>query len=90
MISYKLNFIKNKLKIVNIYNLGQKLNHRRYNISVGKKFTNGFTRNGHDVLEISDRDFIKQGRQLSLSSSTSRFQDYLIKTFKNYNSQKNM
>jgi len=84
-INYRLNFIKNKLKIINIYNLGQKLNHRLYNISVGKKFTNGFIRNGHDVLEISDRDFIKQNRQLSLSSTKSRFQNYLIETFKNYN-----
>jgi len=84
-INYRLNFIKNKLKIVNIYNSGQKLNHRLYNISVGKKFTNGFIRNGHDVLEISDRDFIKQNRQLSLNSASSRFQNYLIETFKNYN-----
>jgi len=83
--NYRLNFIKNKLKIINIYNLGQKLNHRLYNISVGKKFTNGFVRNGHDVLEISDRDFIKQNRQLSLSSTNSKFQKYLIETFKNYN-----
>ena len=84
-INYKLNLVRNKLKIVNIYNLGQKLNHRLYNISVGKKFTNGFIRNGHDVLEISDRDFIKQNRQLSLNSTSSKFQDYLIETFKNYN-----
>ena len=34
---FNLNFIKNKLRIVNIYNLGQKLNHRLYNISLGKK-----------------------------------------------------
>ena len=45
---------------MNIYNLGQKLNHRLYNISLGKKFTNGFIRNNHDVLEISDRDFINK------------------------------
>ena len=84
-INYKLNFVKKKLKIVNIYNLGQKLNHRLYNISVGKKFTNGFIRNGHDVLEISDRDFIKQNRQFSLNSTSSRFQEYLVESFKNYN-----
>ena len=36
-------------------------------------------------MEISDRDFIKQNRQLSLNSTTSRFQNYLIETFKNYN-----
>ena len=82
---FKLNFNKNKLRIVNIYNVGQKLDHRLYNISLGKKFTNGFIRNGHDVLEISDRDYIKQNRQFGFSSANSRFQSYIINTFKNYN-----
>jgi glycosyltransferase involved in cell wall biosynthesis len=83
---FNLNFIRNKLRIINIYNTGQKLNHRLYNISLGKKFTNGFIRNGHDVLEISDRDFIKQNRTFSLSSTTNnKFQNYLLETFKNYN-----
>ena len=41
---FNLNFIRNKLRIINIYNTGQKLNHRLYNISLGKKFTNGFIR----------------------------------------------
>jgi len=83
--NFSLNFIKQKLRIINIYNTGQKLNHRLYNISIGKKFTNGFIRNGHDVLEISDRDYVKQNKSLSLKSSKQRFQDYLINTFKNYN-----
>jgi len=56
----KINYLKRKLKIINIYNQGQKLNHRLFNISLGKKFTNGFIRNDHDVLEISDRDFYKK------------------------------
>ncbi len=83
--NFNLNFIRNKLRIVNIYNAGQKLNHRLYNISIGKKFTNGFIRNGHDVLEISDRDFIKQNRSLSFQNINSKFQEYLIETIKNYN-----
>ena len=82
---FTLNFIRNKLRIINIYNSGQKLNHRLYNISLGKKFTNGFIRNGHDVLEISDRDFIRQNRNFSFKNSSSIFQEYLIETFKNYN-----
>ena len=82
--NFNLNFIKKKLRIINLYNTGQKLNHRIYNISIGKKFTNGLIRNGHDVLEISDRDFIRQNRFLSLNSNQ-KFQDYLIETFKNYN-----
>ena len=75
---FNLNFIRNKLRIINIYNSGQKLNHRLYNISLGKKFTNGFVRNGHDVLEISDRDFIKQNRNFSLTNNShTKFQNYL-------------
>ncbi len=82
--NFNLNFITKKLRIINLYNTGQKLNHRLYNISIGKKFTNGLIRNGHDVLEISDRDFIRQNRFLTLNSYQ-KFQDYLIETFKNYN-----
>ena len=83
--NFNLNFIRNKLRIINLYNIGQKLNHRLYNISIGKKFTNGFIRNGHDVLDISDRDFLKQNRSFSFGLVNDQFQEYLIKTFKNYN-----
>ena len=83
---YKINLLNNKIKIINLYNRGQKLNHRLFNISLGKKFTNGFTRNGHDVLEISDRDFIKSDKTFNLlQNSRANFQNYLIETFKNYN-----
>ena len=81
----KINFLNNKLRILNIYNLAQKLNHRIYNLSLGKKFTNGFIRNGHDVIEISDRDFVRQNKGFNLLSGKNKFHDYLIQTFKNYN-----
>ena len=64
--NFNLNIIKNKLRIINIYNTGQKNSHRLYNISLGKKFTNGFIRNDHDVLEISDRDFVRGNNSLLL------------------------
>ena len=80
-----INFLNNKLRILNIYNLAQKLNHRIYNLSLGKKFTNGFIRNGHDVIEISDRDFVRQNKGFNLLGSKNKFHDYLIQTFKNYN-----
>ena len=35
-INYRISLPRKKLKIINIYNIGQKLNHRLYNISVGK------------------------------------------------------
>ena len=75
----------NKLRILNIYNLAQKLNHRIYNLSLGKKFTNGFIRNGHDVIEISDRDYVRQNKGLNLLNIKNKFHNYLIETFKNYN-----
>ena len=82
---YSVNFIKNKLKIINLYNQGQKLNHRLFNISLGKKFTNGFVRNGHDVLEISDRDYLRNNKSFSLIPNKINFQNFLIDTFRNYN-----
>jgi len=82
---YNINFIRKKLKIINIYNQGQKLNHRLYNISLGKKFTNGFVRNGHDVIEISDRDYIRNNKSFNLIPNKNNFQNFLIDTFKNYN-----
>ena len=82
---YNFNILKNKLKILNLYNQGQKLNHRLYNISLGKKFTNGFIRNNHDVLEISDRDFIKNNKSFNLFPNRDNFQRYLLESFKNYN-----
>ena len=83
---YAINHLKNNIKILNLYNQGQKLNHRLFNISLGKKFTNGFIRNGHDVLEISDRDFIKNNKTFNLlQNSRVNFQNYLIETCKNYN-----
>tara|TARA_Y100001970_G_C14218265_1_gene850978 strand:- start:291 stop:2396 length:2106 start_codon:yes stop_codon:yes gene_type:complete len=83
--NFSLNYLRNKLRIINIYNTGQKNYHRLYNISLGKKFTNGFIRNGHDVLEISDRDFVRQNRNFFQIKNPDKFQEYLINTFKNYN-----
>ena len=82
---FNINFIKKKLKIINLYNQGQKLNHRLFNISLGKKFTNGFIRNGHDVLEISDRDYLRSNKSFNIIPNKANFQKYLIDSFKNYN-----
>jgi len=82
---FNLNILKKRMRIINIYNSGQKNYHRLYNISLGKKFTNGFIRNGHDVLEISDRDFIRRNTNIFKTYNKIKFQDYLIETFKNYN-----
>ena len=83
--NYNLNVLKKRLKIINLYNQGQKINHRLFNISLGKKFTNGFIRNNHDVLEVSDRDFLRNNKTFNLIPNRINFQRYLIETCKNYN-----
>ena len=83
--NYNLNILKKRLKIINLYNQGQKINHRLFNISLGKKFTNGFIRNNHDVLEVSDRDFLRNNKTFNLIPNRINFQRYLIETCKNYN-----
>ena len=82
---FVLNYSKKRLKIINIYNVGQKAFHRLYNISIGKKFTNGFIRNNHDVLEISDRDYVRNLKTINYISHKHSFKDYMFNTINNYN-----
>ncbi len=74
-----LNINYNKKKIINIYYSGIKINHRIYNISIGKKLSIGFIKNNYDVLDISDRDY----KNYSIFNK-SNFESYLINTIKNY------
>ena len=84
--NYQLNFNKNRLRIINLFNQGQKSNYRLFNISIGKKLTNGFIRNNHDVIEISDRDYIKNNLSLlNFKTNSETFQKHLIEVVKNYN-----
>ena len=38
-----------------------------------------------DVIEISDRDYVRQNKGLNLLSIKDKFHNYLLETFKNYN-----
>ena len=54
----KINYIKNRnLKILHISTFDEKNDHRLFNISIANKLTNGFIRNGHDVVNFSYRDY---------------------------------
>ena len=51
------NYIKKKnLRILHISTFGEKLNHRNFNLSIAKKISNGFIRNGHDVIDFDYRN----------------------------------
>ena len=69
-------FIKkqnNKFKVIHVSNFGNRLFNRLYFISIAKKISNGLIRNGHDVINISDRDSIKFNRYLSAKSGIDYF-----------------
>lgn len=75
---------KNKFKIIHISNFGNRLFNRLYFISVAKKLSNGFIRNGHDVVNLSDRDTIKFNRYISAKSGVDYLNTMLFETVKNY------
>ena len=53
----KINYLANKNKrILHISTFGEKLDYRTFNISISKKITNGFIRNGHDVINFDYRE----------------------------------
>ncbi len=52
-----LNFSKNP-KILHISNFNEKNNQRLFNISIASKLTNGFIRNGCDVINFSYRNYL--------------------------------
>ncbi len=47
---------KKNFKILHISNFGIKNNHRLFNLSIAKKISNGFIRNGHDVINFDYRN----------------------------------
>ena len=44
-------------KIIHIASFGERTNHRLFNLSISHKLTNGFIRNGHDVINFDYRNF---------------------------------
>ena len=48
--------VNKNLKILHISNFGVKNDHRLFNLSIAKKISNGFIRNGHDVINFDYRN----------------------------------
>ena len=60
----KVNFIKKKpLKIMHITNFNEKFNGRLH-YNTGRRLNNGFIRNGHNVLSVSDRDILHNNKSI--------------------------
>ena len=83
--TYNFNFHKKKhsLKIIHITNFNNRFEGRlHYNTS--KRLNNGFIRNGHNVLTISDRDIISHNKSLNDVKGTKFLQETTINNIKNF------
>ncbi len=70
--------VNKTFKILHISNFGIKNNHRLFNLSIAKKISNGFIRNGHDVIDF---DYRNHNEGLFLNNSLDK---KIISITKNY------
>ncbi len=79
-----IHILKNKsLKIMHITNFNDRFDGRLH-YNTGRRLNNGFIRNGHNVLSISDRDIIHTNKTLKDLSGKNFLQKKIIQSFKNF------
>ena len=72
------------LKIMHITNFNERFNGRLH-YNTGRRFNNGFIRNGHNVLSISDRDILHNNKSINDLKGYNSLQDKIIDSFSNFN-----
>tara|TARA_B110000008_G_C16956174_1_gene558286 strand:- start:187 stop:2256 length:2070 start_codon:yes stop_codon:yes gene_type:complete len=77
------NFDLSNLKILHITNFNERFDGRlHYNTS--KRLNNGFIRNGHNVLSMSDRDIIYYNKTITDPNGIKKFNKKVLNTYKNF------
>ena len=75
---------KNKsFKIMHITNLNERFDGRLH-YNTGRRLNNGFIRNGHNVLTLSDRDIIHNYKSIKDFSGKITLQNKIIEAFNNF------
>ena len=74
---------KRVLKILHITNFNQRFNGRLH-YNTGRRLNNGFTRLGHNVLTLSDRDIINKSKNITDYSGKKALQKSIIDSFRNF------
>ena len=70
-------------KIMHITNFNERFDGRLH-YNTGRRINNGFIRNSHNVLTVSDRDIIHNNKSIKDISGRSTLQNKIIETFKNF------
>ncbi len=71
------------LKIMHITNVNERFNGRLH-YNTGRRINNGFIRNGHNVLTLSDRDTVHYQKNIRDFKGKSNLQKKIIETFNNF------
>ena len=71
------------VKIMHITNFNDRFNGRLHYNS-GRRLNNGFVRNGHNVLSISDRDIIHNNKGITDISGIGSLQNKIVETHNNF------
>ena len=80
----RFNFIKKKpLKIMHITNLNERFNGRLH-YNTGRRLNNGFIRNGHNVLSISDRDILHNKKSIKDISGNRALHKKIVESYDNF------
>ena len=83
-INRNLNIITNKIfKIMHITNFNERFDGRLH-YNTGRRINNGFIRNGHNVLAISDRDILHNNKNIKDFSGNKSLQNKIIEAFNNF------
>tara|TARA_B100001057_G_scaffold69998_1_gene63919 strand:- start:882 stop:2996 length:2115 start_codon:yes stop_codon:yes gene_type:complete len=70
-------------KIMHITNLNERFDGRLH-YNTGRRLNNGFIRNGHNVLTLSDRDIIHNYKSLKDFSGKQTLQNKIVESFNNF------
>ena len=83
--NFKINLkLKKNLKILHITNFNERFDGRLH-YNTGKRINNGLIRNGHNVLNISDRDVISISKKISDPNGVKTLNKKILSSFENFN-----
>ena len=74
---------KNFYKIMHITNFNERFNGRLH-YNTGRRLNNGFIRNNHNVLSISDRDILHNNKGVKDFTGNQSLQNKIIETYNNF------
>tara|TARA_B100001063_G_C16686124_1_gene514436 strand:- start:31 stop:1191 length:1161 start_codon:yes stop_codon:yes gene_type:complete len=80
----QINYLRKRpLKIMHITNFNERFNGRLH-YNTGRRLNNGFIRNGHNVLSISDRDILHSNKSIKDFKGQNTLEKKILDCFNNF------